>query len=301
MSAHLNKSKCKICDSADIKILVADRKRFPEFSILKCKKCGLVFLQDYSSDRAVNSEDEYWKNNSLNVSIYSDPEVNVEVEKRYKKYLEEITKIINKKGRLLDFGCGIGNFVSFAVGNGWDAYGIDLSSRAIEYARKRNLNVRQGSIEKSGFQDDFFDVITMWDVIEHFDKPVSTTRSLCNKLKDGGLLVIETPLEDNIIRKLTWALYRISGGNISLLSYFYYPVHRFYFSKKAMTKMLKNLNMEIVSIFRESTFLSKAKLKIQTYKLPFRKFIVAMLPFIFLLGNIFGAGNKIIVLARKKA
>lgn len=210
MSAHPNKGKCKICDSVDIKTLIADRKHFPDFLILKCRKCGLVFLQGYPSNKAKNLDNEYWQDNNLNVNIYSDSKVSAEAEKRYKKYLTEIERITNKKGKLLDFGCGIGNFVSFAAKNGWDAYGIDISSHAIGCAKKRFLNVRQGDIERSDLEDNFFDVITMWDVIEHLEDPVKTVRDVCQKLKTNGLLIIETPAEENIIRKLGWILYKIS-------------------------------------------------------------------------------------------
>ena len=64
--------------------------------------------------------------------------------------------------------------------------------------------------------------------------------------------------------------------------------------------MLDKLNMDVITIFKESTFLSKAKLKTQTYKLPFGKFIISVLPLIFSLGNTFGIQNKIVVLARKR-
>ncbi len=293
------KTECNLCNSTDIETLVANQKHFPEFLILKCKKCGLVFLRRYLPDKKEILDDEYWGDGNINVDIYSHPEVKIEIKKRYKKYLEEAEKILNKKGELLDFGCGIGNFVRVAAEDGWDAYGIDISSQAVKYAKEQLLNVRQGKIEESGLQDNFFDIVTMWDVIEHLEDPMGTTKAVCQKLKKNGLLIIETPAEESIIRKIAWALYKISGGKIFSIQYFYYSVHRFYFSKKTITKMLEKLNMKPIRIYKEGTFLNKAKLKIQAYGSPFQKFIVAFLPLVFFLGKPFGIQNKMVILARK--
>ena len=98
-----------------------------------------------------------------------------------------------KKGRLLDIGCGNGEFLLQASSAGWDVVGVDFDAKAVETARTLDLDIRHGGVEIIDSTADQFDIITMAHVIEHLHDPVEALRACLKLLKPGGSLWIDTP------------------------------------------------------------------------------------------------------------
>lgn len=96
-------------------------------------------------------------------------------------------------GRLLDLGCGNGEFLLRARSAGWNVVGVDIDVKAVEAARSRNLDVHLGGVNDLDSDDGRFDVITVAHVIEHVHQPVEMLRACYNLLKPGGVLWLETP------------------------------------------------------------------------------------------------------------
>jgi len=96
-------------------------------------------------------------------------------------------------GRLLDVGCGSGDFLVTAKSCGWNAFGIDTDSNAVRYASSRGLDVKVGGIEHLEASGERFDVITLSHVLEHLHDPRSTLAGCLRLLKPGGRLWLETP------------------------------------------------------------------------------------------------------------
>lgn len=94
--------------------------------------------------------------------------------------------------RLLDIGCGNGEFLSRARDMGWNVYGIDTDPKAVDAARSRNLEVALGTVD-SLQEKESFDLIILSHVIEHVHDPLSILRSCFNLLKYGGYLWLATP------------------------------------------------------------------------------------------------------------
>lgn len=97
------------------------------------------------------------------------------------------------KGRLLDLGCGSGDFLELAARAGWEAVGADPDPTAVAAARSRGLAVDVGSVETVAVGDGAFDGITMNHVIEHVHDPRAALQACHRLLKPGGWLWIETP------------------------------------------------------------------------------------------------------------
>lgn len=176
-------NQCIICHKSSTKIV------FTEFGIdiLKCKNCGHIFSsydasQDYGGyfGEKVESSDQFWWNKAH--------------EKMYNDFCKRF--IVNKSGRLLDIGCGLGYFVKkvFSFPN-WQVYGYEISKSAVEYAKNELdlKNVFCGKVEESNFPKKYFDIITLWDVIEHIPNPNLLLFYLKVILKDDGLLFVHTP------------------------------------------------------------------------------------------------------------
>jgi ubiquinone/menaquinone biosynthesis C-methylase UbiE len=105
-------------------------------------------------------------------------------------------------GYLLDVGCGSGVFLSKMKQLGWNVQGLDMDEKAAETARKQNVNVKIGTLDKSGFQDSIFDVVVLSHVIEHAFDPIALLNECKRVLKPGGKIVIATPNSSSLCHAL---------------------------------------------------------------------------------------------------
>jgi 2-polyprenyl-3-methyl-5-hydroxy-6-metoxy-1,4-benzoquinol methylase len=96
-------------------------------------------------------------------------------------------------GRLLDIGCGAGEWLMAMRERGWEVEGIDFDEKAVRAARKNGLNVSLGSLEQQNFADNRFDALTLNHVIEHVPDPAGTLKECRRILKSNGKLFIATP------------------------------------------------------------------------------------------------------------
>ncbi len=113
----------------------------------------------------------------------------------YDDVQEAIRGPAGSRGRLLDVGCGTGDFVEYAGEQGWDAQGIEPSRLASERGRARGLAVFQGTLEEAVATQDRsrYDAITMLNVLEHVPDPVNYVRQARSLLAPGGMLAIVVP------------------------------------------------------------------------------------------------------------
>jgi len=126
--------------------------------------------------------------------------------------------------RLLDVGCGTGDFLALARARGWQPTGIDLSARAAALARERGLDART---DWEGLSAGDFDAVTLWNVVEFLERPIETLRDVHRVLVRGGHVFIRTPNERFQLaayhwrRRLAWCrpLARLLGH-----AYYFHPV-----------------------------------------------------------------------------
>lgn len=106
------------------------------------------------------------------------------------------------KGRLLDVGCGLGFFVEVAQIHSWEAMGVELNEYAVAWARQHvSDQVKHGTVETIDVPDNYFDCVTMFDVIEHLPDPREELREIWRVLRPGGLLVVVTPDAGSIVSR----------------------------------------------------------------------------------------------------
>lgn len=96
--------------------------------------------------------------------------------------------------KILDIGCGSGVMLS-ALDKAGQVYGMDMSEDAIDFSKRVfNGEVKQGTLpEKVPYPEEYFDLITALDVIEHIDRDLDSLKSMCSHLVPGGKLIITVP------------------------------------------------------------------------------------------------------------
>ena len=123
----------------------------------------------------------------------------------YKKYFSKLRNIyfrkiikkynIGEKKKILDYGCGPGDFILVAKDKGIDICGVDFSSRSVILAKSRGLEIIQGNYRQveNIYGDDYFDVIILQSVLEHVKNPQQELLGLKKLLKRGGIIIISSP------------------------------------------------------------------------------------------------------------
>jgi SAM-dependent methyltransferase len=195
-------------------------------------------------------------------------------------------------GRLLDIGCGTGIFCHAARDFGWQALGIDEAGQAVEFARTRyGLDVRIGNFESLDMGGEVFDLVSLWDVIEHSRAPRRLVESAVRCLRPGGLLAASTPNQRNIMESVAGPLYRLTGGRLRApLEKFYLLEHFLYFTPRTLGRLLTDAGLEVLEMRLESTNLSRLTLH------PAMRLGLHVL---FLLARPLRLENRLFIIARK--
>lgn len=221
----MKKTKCYLCSSNNYRLVTKKSK----YRIVKCSNCDFIFTTPIPSkeelDAFYNTFD-YRDNSSAEKIIRSDA----------KQSLGKIGRYTNKKGELLDVGCGRGYFLDEARTVGWDTYGADTSRIVVDFAKKRlHLNVFYSDI--FSFQPDkSFDLVTLNQVIEHFSNPEGLINQCSKYLKSGGLMYISTPNAESISA-------RVLKGNFD---HFIPPEHLSYFSQHTLQRLLEKQGFKVL-------------------------------------------------------
>lgn len=102
-------------------------------------------------------------------------------------------------GHLLDVGCATGNYLAEMRKHGWQVTGVELQVDAADYARRRfDIDVFNGDLMECQFPPHTFDVITLWDVLEHTHDPVAILKETFRILKPDGLLIFSIPNPNSV-------------------------------------------------------------------------------------------------------
>lgn len=193
--------------------------------LVRCDDCKLVYLNpQVRSDIILSSYEDavdptFIQQNPLRIATF----------RRNLSWLCRRLKVVpSPQTHVLDVGCAGGAFPVAASELGFSVIGVEPSRWLSEQARNRyKLDIRSGPLEAQDFPPSSFDLITLWDVIEHLSDPGMVMDRVHHLLKKDGLLVINYPDHDSYARRL-----------MGMRWPFYLSVHLIYFTPQTIRRFL---------------------------------------------------------------
>lgn len=156
-------------------------------------------------------------------------------ERTFAKALNMIEKLVPQRGRLLDIGTAAGSFLHVAKQRGWSVAGCEPSKWLCHWGKEHyGLDIGQGTLFEQHYAANDFDVVTVWDVLEHTHDPQGFLRECHRVLKPGGLLVVNVPDIGS------W-LARLMGRRWLMIL----ATHLYYFNRKTLADLLQRVGYEV--------------------------------------------------------
>jgi SAM-dependent methyltransferase len=239
---------CNLCGSTDLETvyearadLERDRNLADKFRasgdelltlpLVRCRRCSLLFVNP--RHRATDMLDGY--------AAGADPVYVSQMDARvrtFAKTVDGITRLRPARGRMLDIGTAAGAFLKAATDAGWEATGIEPNGWLAAWGRDRyGVDIRIGSIDDVELPGRHYDVVTLWDVIEHTPDPLHVLRRVHGLLVPGGLLIVNYPDIGSWIG-------RAMGRKWPFLS----SVHLYYFTRPTITAALDKAGFDTLEI-----------------------------------------------------
>lgn len=221
-------AKCTICKDSKLNILFEKSS----FHYVKCANCSLVFASPRLTIDEINRIYKIGFKGKL------DKKKNESDQSKYYKTIKSFNKY-RSNNRILDIGCFYGTFLNAASDFDWEIYGTEISKDIIPHAKKNtNGDIRLGELEDINFEENYFDVIVMMDVIEHLPDPLKTLKEINRILRPGGLLYFDTPNFDSLERK-------IIGKDLHTI----FPWHFYFFNSRTILNLLNKSNFKTQSCY----------------------------------------------------
>jgi len=189
--------RCQLCGSEDRALKFQDGP----FRVVTCRGCGLVYVTPRLQGQALLDvyDEGYWKSEDPKQRGYADYAREAELYlKTFDKRMALVARHLPAKARILDVGCAAGYFLRVAQRLGHDVHGVEMSAAiAVEAAKalgedRVHIGTLDEAIRAKNHAPHSFDLVTLWDVIEHVPDPQSLLRTIRGLIRPGGKLLLET-------------------------------------------------------------------------------------------------------------
>ncbi len=237
---------CNICGADDYKVIYPPRYDMakPEElkqsfrssgdeilvdQLVRCRQCGLQYLtprikQDIIIDAYSEGSDE---------TFISQAEAR---EKTFEKCLDIIERFASNRGKILDVGTAGGSFLKVAQSRGWQVTGCEPNRWLAEWGKRHyGIDIFPGTIFDMNLPRNNFDVVSLWDVLEHTPDPKKVLQECFRVLKPNGLLVVNYPDISSFVARLMGRKW------VFLLS-----VHLYYFTLPTIKVMLEQAGFQVI-------------------------------------------------------
>lgn len=232
--------KCAVCGGDSFIHYLETEDYFftkEKFNLCKCNSCGFVFTNPVPESSEIGryyETEKYFSHNSENKGVFSKIYTGVRNLNLTNKF--KIIERYKSSGKLLDIGCGTGEFLNYGLKKNWKVKGIEPNLNAQEFAKtKYGIDVVNES-ELNIFNNNLFDVVTMWHVLEHVFDLNERMQTIFKILKKDGIAIIALPMidsPDSIKFGKYWA-----GLDV--------PRHLHHFSSSSFEKLATKNNFKII-------------------------------------------------------
>lgn len=235
--------KCNLCLIDDTEIVFIEGN----YIVVKCKNCGLIYTNPQPEEE---ERPQFFTEENIKKSItYQKKMKEFYIEGHiplYKWVLNRLHRFTKTNKKILDIGSGLGVFLKLSQEYGWEPYGVDIAEGGVKYAKEVYglKNVFRGTLEQSEFQLNYFDVITLFDVLEHITDPLSLLGKVRLYLKENGVVFIHVP-NINFTLKRAHIKRKIFKKDFDLLIP---ETHLYHFSQSTIKKMLKKAGFKNIKI-----------------------------------------------------
>jgi SAM-dependent methyltransferase len=217
---------CPLCGVPELR----EKYTVRGYTLVACRNCSVVFVRNILTAAYLQTfyQDQeghcFYEDDNKDCLNYYNGRIQSEIEARKPA-----------PGAILDVGCSSGYFLEQL--SGWERHGVEISA---EYGKKAQakigLNIFIGPFEAYPGREGYFDVITLFDVFDHFIDPEGCLKKCRSLLKPGGLLVIK-------VRNLSCLFAKISGSKFYAIEP---PVHLFYFNEKSLRLILEKTSLAFI-------------------------------------------------------
>lgn len=231
---------CILCNNSKGVLVSSKVRDSKKFKIIKCSNCGhyqLFPMPITKENKKFYDLDKQIKNIEYRFNL---PRLEIKSNYDTKRRVNFVKEFISKKGKILEIGSGYGFFIKDMEKKGFDIMGVEISKQRRNVLRKitgvkiLNINFEQENISI----DSKFDLIVMFQVLEHILNPIKFIKNVLKLLKPGGRLLVEVPnVDDFQIKK-----------NESYRNWYWQRAHIHYFSPKNLKFVLKKGGLKEVKI-----------------------------------------------------
>jgi len=231
---------CYLCGSREGKVLVDD----PPFKVIECAGCGLGYTSPRLHGDRIHEiyGEQYWRSDSAKDFGYSCYEDEASGYLRTFEMKADLLARYLPQGRILEVGSAAGYFLAVMKARGYEVHGLEISREVAASSRERFglPDVQSCFLADANYESASFDVIAMWDVIEHMADPLADLRHCHRLLHDEGLLVLQTQDVTSLARKILGRRWH----------HFKQMEHIYHFSPATIRELLGRADFDVLEITR---------------------------------------------------
>ncbi len=228
---------CPICGSAQTRFYHSDLR---QNRISICEACRFQFMNPQYSDQYLT--EFYAGYYSHHSQIEREPTSHA-----HDFYLKKIETFLPQKGKLLDYGCGVGRVMNTARQRGWTVVGYDVDCETTKKVEKvYDVEIKCGSFEDLDWEGRRFDLIYLYHVLEHVKDPVHTIKTLRGLLNEKGHLFVGVPNMRSLSSTAKTYLERKRIRRRRIGAHYATDHHLLYFSKPSLSILLEKCGFSVV-------------------------------------------------------
>ncbi|MFC1643982.1 methyltransferase domain-containing protein [Candidatus Omnitrophota bacterium] len=227
--------KCLLCDKDTQEIVTKRLRNGEKRNVYYCEECEVTMLDNNCSDVDLREfyDKKYRKKFKPKLNKGSSPQELFDIYSNFQEgRIQLIKKFLTKEMRLLEVGCSAGMFLSHVKNYVSEIVGIDYDSEAARFASKKcSCPVFDNDIEDTDLDEQTFDIICMFQTLEHVKDPHKFLEKYRRYLKPKGIMYVEVPnLYDSLI-----SAYNLPGHH----NFYFHSAHSWYFTEKSLNILMQ--------------------------------------------------------------